>query len=157
MKKKIYDYEGRIKRLRSEKDLTQEQLAELVGEETCAQTISYYENRNPRYPISQKKGVALAAALGVDPEYILYESDVPNLEQQKIIDKQLEQCRKDGIEKLLLSRGYTIKVANNAFTMIERSSDNNVFTLYNHEIDQLVGDLLTIIESRCLHGGIADE
>lgn len=96
---------GRIARVRKEQDITQAQLAELVG--ATQQTINSYETGRRRVPVSllpaiaQRLGVAVEALLTDDRKIAAKRGPVPKLQQQMDRITQLPRARQQFVMEVI--------------------------------------------------------
>lgn len=97
----------KIKALRAERDLSQPELAKMVGVST--RTINGYENDN-RYPRKRELYDKLAEALGVEPGYLTSEMESFEMEAyQKYGAKGLNQAKELEEAVVGLYAGGTLK------------------------------------------------
>lgn len=96
---------GRIARVRKEQDITQAQLAELVG--VTQQTINSYETGRRRVPVSllpaiaKRLGVAVEALLNDDAKAAAKRGPVPKLQQQMDRITQLPRARQQFVMEVI--------------------------------------------------------
>jgi len=98
---------GRIARLRKDQDITQTQLAELIG--VTQQTINSYETSRRRVPVSllptiaKRLGVAVEALLADDSKAAAKRGPVPKLQQQMDRITQLPRARQQFVMEVIES------------------------------------------------------
>lgn len=98
---------GRIARLRKEQDITQVQLAELIG--ITQQTINSYETGRRRVPVSllpalaQRLGVAVEALLADDSKAAAKRGPAPKLQQQMDRITRLPRARQQFVMQVIES------------------------------------------------------
>lgn len=96
---------GRIARLRKEQDITQVQLAELIG--ITQQTINSYETGRRRVPVSllpviaKRLGVAVEALLADDSKAAAKRGPVPKLQQQMDRITQLPRTKQQFVMQVI--------------------------------------------------------
>lgn len=96
---------GRIARVRKEQDITQAQLAELIG--VTQQTINSYETGRRRIPVSllpaiaKRLGVAVEALLNDDAKAAAKRGPVPKLQQQMDRITQLPRARQQFVMEVI--------------------------------------------------------
>jgi len=98
---------GRIAQLRKQQDITQVQLAELIG--VTQQTINSYETGRRRVPVSllpviaKRLGVAVEALLADDSKGAAKRGPVPKLQQQMDRITQLPRARQQFVMQVIES------------------------------------------------------
>ena len=98
---------GRIARLRKQQDITQVQLAELLG--ITQQTLNSYEIGRRRVPVSllpalaKRLGVAVEAILDDDTKAAAKRGPVPKLQQQMDRITQLPRARQQFVMEVIES------------------------------------------------------
>ncbi len=98
---------GRIARLRKDQDITQAQLAELIG--VTQQTINSYETGRRRVPVSllpaiaKRLGVAVEALLTDDNKAAAKRGPAPKLQQQMDRITQLPRARQQFVMQVIES------------------------------------------------------
>ncbi len=98
---------ARIARLRKEQDITQVQLAELIG--ISQQTINSYETGRRRIPVSllpaiaKRLGVAVEALLSDDSKAVAKRGPAPKLQQQMDRITQLPRARQQFVMQVIES------------------------------------------------------
>jgi transcriptional regulator with XRE-family HTH domain len=98
---------GRIARLRKQQDITQVQLAELLG--ITQQTLNSYETGRRRVPVSllpllaKRLGVAVEALLDDDAKAAAKRGPVPKLQQQMDRITQLPRARQQFVMEVIES------------------------------------------------------
>lgn len=96
---------GRIARLRKQQDITQAQLAELIG--ITQQTINSYETGRRRVPVSllpaiaKRLGVAVEVLLNDDSKAATKRGPVPKLQQQMDRITQLPRARQQFVMEVI--------------------------------------------------------
>ncbi len=98
---------ARIARLRKDQDITQVQLAELIG--VTQQTINSYETGRRRIPVSllpaiaKRLGVAVEALLNDDSKAAAKRGPAPKLQQQMDRITQLPRARQQFVMQVIES------------------------------------------------------
>ena len=96
---------GRIARIRKEQDITQAQLAELIG--VSQQTMNSYESGRRRIPVSQlpevakRRGVATEALLTDDSKAASKRGPTPKLQQQMDRINQLPRTKQQFVMQVI--------------------------------------------------------
>lgn len=96
---------GRIARIRKEQDITQAQLAELIG--VSQQTMNSYETGRRRIPVSQlpevakRLGVATEALLTDDSKAASKRGPTPKLQQQMDRINQLPRTKQQFVMQVI--------------------------------------------------------
>lgn len=96
---------GRIARLRKQQDITQVQLADLIG--VTQQTINSYETGRRRIPVSllpaiaKRLGVAVEALLTDDAKAAAKRGPTPKLQQQMDRITQLPRARQQFVMQVI--------------------------------------------------------
>ena len=96
---------GRIARIRKDQDITQAQLAELIG--ITQQTINSYETGRRRVPVSllpaiaKRLGVAVETLLGDDAKASSKRGPAPKLQQQMDRITQLPRARQQFVMQVI--------------------------------------------------------
>lgn len=98
---------GRIARLRKQQDITQVQLAELIG--VTQQTVNSYETGRRRIPVSllpaiaKRLGVAVEVLLTDDTKTAAKRGPTPKLQQQMDRINQLPRARQQFVMEVIES------------------------------------------------------